>query len=383
MNKPVFCLNLFDRDHKLQQNLQHINRLFNYPHIFVASNGLKELNFKPTSNVKFRYWGENQGWQLGALNSCIASLKFACDELGEEINKYKVIFCHDDVYPVNTNEIVKLLDQIPTYDGIFRECTPRTVKHTIPFLMIESFILSGEVVTNFQKIPVYTEGIECAEVEFSKLIQLFDLNIKCIPFQDNLDFTENEMGFMHDHRHTEFYQIFPDTEYTGWEISPKAMLNLQEILLRNNPSTLNVLEFGSGKSTKILFSYKEKNNIPGVIDSFDADPQYAHPLAKIRKLKSYDGRPIDFGNDYAFYDLSNSDFSVSKYNVVIIDGHHGHGRSVAFDYMKGRLDRYCIVLIDDYNHYPFESDFLSRFPNSRLLVRNTEPNDRHLIYEVI
>ena len=63
MNKPVFCLNLFDRDHKLQQNLQHINRLFNYPHIFVASNGLKELNFKPTSNVKFRYWGENQGWQ--------------------------------------------------------------------------------------------------------------------------------------------------------------------------------------------------------------------------------------------------------------------------------------------------------------------------------
>lgn len=382
-NRLLFCLNFFDRDHKLQENIQRINRMFNYPPIFVASNGLQQLNFIPSENVRFRYWGENQGWQLGAFNSCIASLRFACDILGEEIQKYNVVFCHDDVYPVNAERIDSLLNLIPTYDGIFRECMPKTVENNIPFTMIESFILSGKAVRNFQKLPVYTYDIKCAEVEFSKLLVLFGLNVKCIPFQDNPDFTENEMGFMHDHRHTEFYQIFPDVGYTGWEISPKALLTLQEILLRSNPSKLDVLEFGSGKSTEVISLYKHKNNIPGVIDSFDADPQYAHPLAKIMKLKSYDGRSIQFGNDYAFYDLNDSDFSSSKYNLVIIDGHHGHGRSVAFDYMKGRLDRYCIVVIDDYDHYPFESDFLSRFPNSRLLIRNTEPNERYLIYEVI
>lgn len=383
MNKLVFCINVFDRDHKLQQNIQRINEMFDYPLIFVASNGLQHLNFSPTPNVHFRYWGENQGWQLGAFNSCVASLRFAADTLKDDIQKYTVIFCHDDVYPVNKTKIKGLLHLLPTYDGVVRECIPRTVQHNIPFTMIESFILSGAAAKKFSKIRVYTHEIQSAELEFSKLLQLFGLNIHHIRFDASEDFVENEMGFVHDHRHTEFFCIQPDPDYTGWELSPRLLNVLQQILLRQNPSKLDVLEFGSGKSTQLLHDYKTTNNIPGVIDSFDADPKYAHPLAKIRKLKSYDGRPIQFGNDYAFYDLQESDFSSSKYNLVILDGHHGHGRSVAFDYMKGRLDRYCIVVIDDYDHYPFEKDFLNRFPDSKLLFRYYDNQDRHIIYEVI
>ena len=170
--------------------------------------------------------------------------------------------------------------------------------------------------------------------------------------------------------------ISPEFEYTGWEIAPECLVHIQEILScvliekmigSPSPIKLDIVEFGSGKSTEVIYKFKEENNIPGVFDSFDADPNYAHPIAKIRDIKSYDGRPIQFGDDYSFYDIMEGDLTSSDYNLVILDGHHGHGRSAAWELLIGKLAKGCVVVIDDFDHYPFKEDFLKVFPDSVLL----------------
>lgn len=179
--------------------------------------------------------------------------------------------------------------------------------------------------------------------------------------------------------------ITPDYEYTGWEIAPECLVELQKLLISKKINTLNVVEFGSGKSTEVINKFKQENNLDGVIDSFDADPQYSHPIAKIRNIISYNGKPvISFSQqDYSFYEILDGDFSSSHYNLVILDGHHGHGRSVAWTYLNDRLDNGCLVVIDDYDHFPFVDEFLEKFPNSLIKAKQNEKNKKWVIYEIL
>jgi hypothetical protein len=177
--------------------------------------------------------------------------------------------------------------------------------------------------------------------------------------------------------------IEPNYTYTGWEISPDCLIRLQELLASKNTTKLDIVEFGSGKSTDVLLSFIQTNSIPGVFDSFDADPDWANSYAKIRNIVSYDGRPICFGNDYSFYDIKEGDLRSNNYDLVILDGHHGHGRSVAWKILRNRLSSGCLVLIDDYDHYPFVEDFQKLFPNSKLIEQHWEPMSRWCIYEIV
>lgn len=178
-------------------------------------------------------------------------------------------------------------------------------------------------------------------------------------------------------------KITPNFDYSGWELSPDCLLKIQDILIQKETQKLDVVEFGSGKSTRVILDFIKENNIPGVLDSFDADPQFAHPQAKIREIVSCDGRPISFGNDYAFYKLEEGDLRSNSYDLVILDGHHGHGRSVAWKYLKDRLSVCCVVVIDDYDHYPFVEDFVNSFPNSVLMASKYLVNERWVIYEIV
>jgi hypothetical protein len=177
--------------------------------------------------------------------------------------------------------------------------------------------------------------------------------------------------------------ITPNYDYTGWEISPDCLIRLQELLVDKNPTRLDIVEFGSGRSTEVMSIFVSTNSIPGVLDSFDADQNYAHSLAKIRTIIPYDDRPVCFGNDYSFYDIKEEDLTSSKYDLVILDGHHGHGRSVAWKLLQDRLEIGCLVLIDDFDHYPFIEDFVKTFPNSKLITQHWEQTTRWVIYEII
>lgn len=173
--------------------------------------------------------------------------------------------------------------------------------------------------------------------------------------------------------------------YTGWELSPYCLETIQEIIIERGYETLNIVEFGSGKSTDILLKFKEQEPYPfsGVFDSFDCDIKYAHPHANIREIISYDGRPVNFGNDYSFYNIREGDLRAERYQLVILDGHHGAGRSVAWKFLKGKLGRGTIVVIDDFDHYPFVEDFLKEYPNSEKIAERITHNERWVIYEIV
>jgi hypothetical protein len=179
--------------------------------------------------------------------------------------------------------------------------------------------------------------------------------------------------------------IKPNFEYTGWELSPKCLETIQEEIIDRDFHNLNIIEFGSGKSTQVLLDFKNQEPYPfsGVLDTFDCDPKYAHPYANIREIISYDGRIVSFGNDYSFYDIREGDLRAERYNLVILDGNHGAGRSVAWNYLKDRLGRGTLVVIDDFDHYPFIEDFLKVFPNSKLIASTTDVKERWVIYEII
>jgi hypothetical protein len=177
--------------------------------------------------------------------------------------------------------------------------------------------------------------------------------------------------------------VVPKYDYTGWEISPECLIFVQEYISSKKIKKLDIVEFGSGASTGVLLEFKETNEIPGVFDSFDCDVKYAHPYSNIRQIIPYDDRPVSFGNDYSFYKLHDGDLRSENYNLVILDGHHGHGRSVAWQHLKDKLANGCVVVIDDYDHYPFVEDFLREFPNAKELKRHWEDRNRWIVYEIV
>lgn len=76
--------------------------------------------------------------------------------------------------------------------------------------------------------------------------------------------------------------------------------------------------------------------------------------------------PRELFNHYtirnAFYsDIETVPLESGSVDVLILDGPHGNGRSLAFPLFYGCLKDDALVLIDDYDHYPFVEDLRSLF----------------------
>jgi hypothetical protein len=72
-----------------------------------------------------------------------------------------------------------------------------------------------------------------------------------------------------------------------------------------------------------------------------------------------------------FYEIKEGELP-DVIDVMIVDGPHGNGRSIAFLHGIGRLRKGSFVVIDDYNHYDFIERFQMLFPESELVaISNT------------
>jgi len=196
--KLAYCLNVYSNEAALRNNIEIINHHFNDPPIFVASNGIFPSVYPP--NVRFRRWGENQGWQLGALNSSLQAIKFAAESL-ENPEEYNIIFCHDDVYPHNIQKINSLLEELSDYDLIVRRHVGRWTNgdRTRPYYMLEDIMLSGRVLNKFRSVPVVRWLDYSAEETFGNILFEMELKTKEILFETgSIACAENEMGFYHE-----------------------------------------------------------------------------------------------------------------------------------------------------------------------------------------
>lgn len=198
MKNIIYCMNVYDDIYNLKKNIDVVNKEFSFPPIFIASNGIKKIH--SYDNVNFKYWGENQGWQLGALNSTIQSLKFAADS----IKKYDdciVIFSHEDVIPNNMTRIKEYIEELNYYDLIVREHNGRWSRPGIPYYMLEDFMFNGTYLQFFKKTQIFNSLVhDSAEMTFGTIMNsIFQKDkIYKLTFETgSKKLEENEMGFVH------------------------------------------------------------------------------------------------------------------------------------------------------------------------------------------
>ena len=194
----AFCLNVFVNEFVLYKNIEHINKYFPGSKIFIASNNLEKPNWLP-ENATFWKWCHTEDpkkfedWQLGALNGAIASLNLASKNIKDFWN-WKIIFTHDDNYPLNPDKINKELEDLGNWDLICREWLDH--KYIGEHIMIETFFLNGLVLPFFCDFSPVEEMQYCAEITFGNIVKKF--RKKKIPTPGCCN-EENELGFYHDH----------------------------------------------------------------------------------------------------------------------------------------------------------------------------------------
>lgn len=164
----------------------------------------------------------------------------------------------------------------------------------------------------------------------------------------------------------------------GWGLSKKCFENILNVLETFKPNSVNVVEFGSGISTQFLVDIISEGNDLKII-SFDDNISFAtkatHPNLKLHITELIECHDSDFENQFnkkqynknfffkkiskphtrqrnTFYDVKESQFP-NVIDLMIVDGPHGNGRSIAFLHGIERLQSGSYVVVDDYNHYDF------------------------------
>lgn len=178
----------------------------------------------------------------------------------------------------------------------------------------------------------------------------------------------------------------------GWGLSKKCFEAIYRIV-NNSNKLLNVVEFGSGISTEFLVDLIIKEDFKLKIISFDNDLKYSakvkHPDLKLLIRDLVECSDEDFENQFnekkynkdnfklkttlvhtrqknTFYEIKEGDLP-DVIDLMIVDGPHGNGRSIAYLHGINRLRKGSYVVIDDYNHYPFVEKMMSLFPDTELI----------------
>ncbi len=191
----------------------------------------------------------------------------------------------------------------------------------------------------------------------------------------------------------------------GFGLSEIALKQLTTIIDSIEKSNINVVEFGSGISTRFLVdlnSVIEKNL---VITSFDNDPNYAYKgkganllmrnliecddksYEKMMSSKQYDSSlmhkkvsKLHTRQKNNFYDVQKGDLS-GTYDLMILDGPNGNGRNISYLHMKEHLKSGSVVLIDDYDHYDFVQRF-NYFFDADVIFEHNQGRDKVIILKL-
>jgi hypothetical protein len=188
--------------------------------------------------------------------------------------------------------------------------------------------------------------------------------------------------------------------YDGWGLSEDCLRVLESLIVEKNLN--RAIEFGSGQSTYFL------KDVGMEYVSFDDDLNYSAKCSNvlIRPLKQLSNDSFNktivsgyydidefnvlprVNNKHSrqqncFYEIEDEDLS-GKYDLIILDGPNGNGRSVAFSFIAPFVSDNCYLLIDDYDHYPFVEHFRNLYPRSELYHSHNESlSNQYQIYRII
>ncbi len=210
--------------------------------------------------------------------------------------------------------------------------------------------------------------------------------------------------------------VIEDYKNDGWGISKQGFEDMYKILstLVFTNETYNIVEFGSGISTKFFVDFANDGDKNIIIYSFDDSIEFSTRIVdskltfKVKKLltcndasynemfnnKKYDRNKMiespapTSRQKNCFYDIDTYDLP-EVINFLFIDGPHGNGRNFAFLHSLNKLKSGSIVFIDDYDHYNFVSTLESLFKVQILYQVNVKSDNKwddggsYAIYRVI
>jgi hypothetical protein len=189
----------------------------------------------------------------------------------------------------------------------------------------------------------------------------------------------------------------------GWGLSKLGFEKLYELIKNDNKKIINVLEFGSGVSTKffsdlskilnkdiyvtsfdndITYMYKDKSNpkvvvnLRGLEETDDGAFEQMFVVKKYNKLVMKPKTSSHLRNQ--FYILQPNDIS-GIYDYMLLDGPHGNGRSMAFLHTIEHLTTDSIIFIDDSTHYDFAGHLLKIF-NAEKIFENIAGNKNKWVF---
>ena len=141
------------------------------------------------------------------------------------------------------------------------------------------------------------------------------------------------------------------------------LLNIEAVTLEHDSSWLNTLKEEMRDDPHIQISPQSLKQISDKEwESLFACPEVALTLWHScgRTVPEDQNRHYTIHN--AFYRQADSlPLDKASVDVLIVDGPHGNGRSLAFPLFSQILKPDALVLIDDYDHYPFLEDLAKVF----------------------
>jgi hypothetical protein len=176
--------------------------------------------------------------------------------------------------------------------------------------------------------------------------------------------------------------------FGGWAVDESALRAFSQLVMEKNQEAV-IVEFGSGQSTR--FWQQLHTSYALNVSTYEHDPFWAQqakeqnpdisiyelPLwqlsaavktemfkpaadavnALLKGTRVGEDKVNDLFLENAFYKINLADYFEKKsIDGVVVDGPSGNGRSICFPLLRDYLKDNAIILIDDYNHYPFLED---------------------------
>lgn len=205
------------------------------------------------------------------------------------------------------------------------------------------------------------------------------------------------------------YNIDKNNYYSaGWGLSEYQLNLIGNLIVTENIN--NIIEFGTGYSTKFIFDLLKAINRNDIFiesyensEKFQITTDYESCILNLRHLvecsdESYEYMfknkiinkslfsprilpPSTTNQKNCFYDINENDIALNNYDLLILDGPNGNGRNFAFLYLQNKLKKNSYIFIDDFDHYDFVEK-CSYFFNTSEIDRYIK-DKRHVLLKIV
>lgn len=167
----------------------------------------------------------------------------------------------------------------------------------------------------------------------------------------------------------EMSDVFPGLTVTTWEHSQQFIDTLNSKVAGSSIRMEHrKLQQYSDMEWEKIFSCRELKDIENALATSSPSDL---PISEYNNTRAHN----------VFYSIDDIHIPTENIDILVVDGPHGNGRSLAFAVFAKYFRQGTIILIDDVSHYPF-LEMLSKFTTFRVLNTSFSLNKQWIIVEI-